>query len=335
MKYSVILTILLSIFLGSCQETKSPQKLSGKTMGTTYSVIYFDDENRNLQTQLDSLLVVVNNSLSTYIPTSTISKINQSEVPAETDSMFRINFIKAQEVSKLSNGAFDCTVMPLVNAWGFGFKKMGEKVDSNLIASLLPLVGYEKIKLENNLIIKENPQMQVDFSAIAKGYGVDVLSLYLESLGIKAYMVEIGGEVRTGDNKPAKNEPWVIGIDKPTDVQVMGERNLEYLVKLTKKSMATSGNYRNFYMKDGKKYAHEINPKTGYPVEHNLLSATVLANDCMTADAWATAFMILGTEASIEYLESQKELSAILIFSNSKGEMETYFTPGVEEMLTD
>jgi thiamine biosynthesis lipoprotein len=304
-------------------------------MGTTYSVIYFDEENRNLQTQLDSLLVVVNNSLSTYIPTSTISRINESLVPAETDSMFRINFIKAQEVSKLSNGAFDCTVMPLVNAWGFGFKKMGENPDSNLIASLLPLVGYEKVKLENNLFVKDNPQTQVDFSALAKGYGVDVLSLYLESLGIKAYMVEIGGEVRTGENKPAKNEPWVIGIDKPTDVQVIGERNLEYLVKLTKKSMATSGNYRNFYVKDGKKYAHEINPKSGFPVEHNLLSATVMANDCMTADAWATAFMILGTEASIEYLESQKELSAILIFSNTKGEMETYFTPGVKEMLTD
>lgn len=335
MKYSVILILLVSFFLGACQEIKSPQSLEGKTMGTTYSVKYFDEENRNLKTQLDSILVVVNNSLSTYIPTSTISKINQSAVPAETDSMFRINFIKAQEVSKLSDGAFDCTVMPLVNAWGFGFKKMGDNIDSNLIASLLPLVGFEKVKLENEMLVKENPQMQIDFSAIAKGYGVDVLSLYLESLGIKSYMVEIGGEVRIGENKPTKDEPWFIGIDKPTDVQIMGKRNIEYLVKLTNRSMATSGNYRNFYLKDGKKYAHEINPKTGFPVEHNLLSATVFANDCMTADAWATAFMILGTEASIQYLESQKELGAILIFSNSKGEMETYFTLGVKEMLTD
>ena len=300
------------------------QKASGLIFGTMYSVTY--QSKTDLKTSIDSMLKVFDGSLSPFNDTATISRINRNE-RVIADELFATVFRKSLEVSEATGGAFDITVAPLVNAWGFGFKQ-GNFPDSMMVDSLLQLIGYEKVSMnEQGEVVKQDERMMLNCSAIAKGYAVDVIANLLKSKGVKNMMVDIGGEVVVHGKNP-KEKKWRIGINKPVDDSLATNQELERIVEITDAAIATSGNYRNFYYNNGKKYAHTIDPSTGYPVQHSLLSATVVANDCMTADAYATAFMVMGVEKALEMAESNPAIEAFFIFSNEEGNLQTCQTSG-------
>lgn len=304
---------------------------NGKTMGPiTYNVKYFDENKRNLKPQVDSLLVVFNESLNTYMPDSEISKFNKAD-------SFRFKlpyFLPALEAAKTifeqTNGAFDPSVGPLIDAWGFG---PGTQVgpDSSFIDSLRQFVGYKKIKFDQQSVNKNDSRTTISFSASAKGYGADVVADYLSKKGIENYFVEIGGEVVASGKNLERNSPWIVGIMDPDSDEV---RQFAYAqVALENKAMATSGNYFNYHIIDGVKYGHTISPATGYPIQHNLLSASVFADDCQTADALATAFMVMGKDKTIEFLQQHPEYDAYLIFSQADGSHADYTTEGIKPFI--
>jgi len=329
-KYLLIsITVVIFIFINSCSPKKDYIKNEGYIFGTMYHFTY--KSNKDLEPAIKKQLQKFNESLSTYDPNSIISRINQNDTSVQTDKYFTTCFNKAYEISTVTNGAFDMTVAPIVNAWGFGFDESAI-ADSIKIDSLMQYIGFDKVKLVKNKIIKETIGLMLDASAIAKGYGVDVAVEVIEFAGIKNYMVEIGGEVRAkGINE--KGNLWQIGIDKPIEDPTAMHRELEAIVSLNDKSLATSGNYRQFYEKDGIKYSHTINPKTGYPAQNRLLSASVLANNCMTADAFATAFMVMGVEESIKLSDSLKNIEVYFIYTDSINSYKTYGSKGFEQIL--
>lgn len=296
----------------------------GFIFGTYYNICYKSKE--NLQHKIDSTLKSVDNSLSPFNKRSVITAINENR-DTIVDAQFSEVFALAQEISNTTDGAFDITVAPLVNAWGFGFKQ-GISVDSITVDSLLQYVGYKSVELTDNKVIKQHPQTMLDCSAIAKGYGCDRVARMLESYGVKDYMVEIGGEV-VSKGKNNKSKQWSIGISKPTDDKSGTINELQEILHISGKSVATSGNYRNYRYEDGRKLSHTIDPRTGYPVAHTLLSATVIANDCATADAYATAFMVIGIEKAIEICK-QKEIDAYFIYSTPEGGISTRETDGMK-----
>ncbi len=306
---AVIAIICLLVFRRSgSQATASYQHNEGTVFGTLYHAKYLYD--RDLQAELEAELQKVDASLSMFNPQSTISKINRNETD-ETDEMLSEVLKLSFTIYEATNGAFDPTVAPLVNAWGFGFKS-GQMPDSTQVDSLLALVGLSHIHLDGNKLTKDNPLSILDFSAIAKGYGVDRAAQVLRNHDIKNFMVEIGGEIVTeGVNE--KGEPWRIGINKPDDDSTSTNTELQDVIELSGKAIATSGNYRNYYIKDGRKIAHTINPKTGYPAQQDILSSTVIAPTCAEADAFATAFMVLGTKAANRVLEKQPQLETYFI----------------------
>lgn len=309
------------------------KKIHGETQGTFYNITYEDRPGRNLQPRIEQLLHKFDLSLSTYDPSSVISRINRNEENVRLDRYFKTCFNKSEEIYHLTSGAFDITIGPIVNAWGFGYTQSSE-TDSSRIDSLLQFVGMEKVTMSGGKIKKEDPSINLNVNAIAQGYSVDIVAEFLERKGIKNYLVEIGGELKAkGIN--AKGKPWTIGIDKPIDNNMTPGENLQAIVQLENRTLATSGNYRKFYEKDGVKYAHSINPKTGYPVLSRLLSTTVLADDCMTADAFATAFMVMGLEKSIIFLSKHPELDAYLIYSDEQGNFKTYSTPGMKDAVVE
>lgn len=334
MKYLSIVFIIIAFI--SCESAKKPYiKNQGQAHGTFYHITYESPKNKDLHELLKQSMARIDKSLSTYDPISVISRINQNDSSVVLDDHFMNVYNKAYEIAKETHGAFDMTVAPLVNAWGFGFTEP-QRTDNRSIEKILSYTGYEKIKIIDGKIHKDTSTMQLDASAIAKGYSVDMAALVLEKHGVVNYMVEIGGEIRVkGVNE--QGNPWRIGIDEPSDEQSPSERKLQKVIHISDAAMATSGNYRQFYIKDGKKYAHTINPKTGYPIQHSLLSASVIAPDCMTADAYATAFMVLGYHASNDIVEQHPELEAYFILSGddenpymveySKG-MKKYFKQG-------
>ena len=290
----------------------------GKIFGTLYTVTY--EHNADLQPQIVAAMQRVDNSLSPFNKRSVITHVNNNDSVC-VDTLFAEVFRTAEQIYRDSYGAFDPTVAPLVNAWGFGFKQ-GVDVSSATIDSLLALVGFDRISLNDNRVTKADDRILLDFSAIAKGYGSDRVARVLDSCGIKNYMVEIGGEVVVkGHNK--NGNPWGIGITKPVDDSLSVNQDLQTVLRLTDCAIATSGNYRNFYYKDGVKYAHTIDPRTGYPVQHSLLSATVIANDCMRADALATAFMVLGVDSAMAYCERHPEIDGYFIVAADSGRYET------------
>jgi FAD:protein FMN transferase len=330
-KINICLFILIAGFFISCRQPLPYRTNDGFIQGSTYHIIYQPLDEVDLQKDIESELLKFDNSLSTYNPNSIISRVNQNDSDVVLDDLFIKCFTKAQQVSEISEGAFDLTVAPLVNAWGFGFKN---KIDVNakVIDSIMQFTGYQKVKLINNKIIKSHPSIQLDASAIAQGFSVDIISEFLESKGIVNYMVEIGGEVRAkGIN--SKGQLWRIGIDKPIDGSEPENRELQNIVNLKDKSISTSGNYRKFYIKDGIKYSHTINPKTGYPAQSNLLSASVLADDCMTADAFATVCMVIGVEKAIELDKRLPEIEIYLIFADSTNQFRTYASPSFEQII--
>ena len=308
------------------------QHNKGTVFGTFYSVTYQSDE--NLQKEIEAELKKVDDALSMFNEESIISKVNRNE-KTELNEMFMQVVELAMKVSEETDGAFDITVAPLVNAWGFGFKS-GTQPTPQAIDSLKALVGYKKITLDTRrkAISKNDPRIMLDCSAIAKGYGSDVIGAFLKRRGIENYMVEIGGEVVThGINE--KRVPWRIGVVKPTEDSLATDNELQTVINVADKAMATSGNYRNFYYKGGKKYAHTIDPKTGAPVQHSLLSATVLADNCATADAYATSFMVMGIERAKAVLERHPELMAYFIYSDDNGENAVWYSPTMKENITE
>jgi len=327
----------LVIFVLICYSCNSkPQeiiKLFGFAQGTTYSISYYEDNNINYQKQIDSLLKEFDKSVSIYIPNSLISRINRNEQDVVIDNIFREIFIRSREVSEKTDGAFDITVAPLVNNWGFGHTdKTG--VDSAGIDSLKEFVDYKLVTIESGRIVKQDPRVMLDFNAIAQGGSVELIAGYLEGKGIDNYLVEIGGEVKAKGRK-VNGDAWRIGIDKPIDDPDAKNRELQEIVRLTDKSLATSGNYRKYYIENGVKYSHTIDPETGFPVRHSLLSVTVVCDNCMLADAWATAFMVMGSEKSITMAEDIEGIEAYFIYSGKNGEPEIYCTEGFKDMIEE
>jgi len=326
----ILLLLLISGLLAACSTHEPVYHFAkGPVFGTSFSIIYEYEEGKSLDEDIIQVMSEFNSSLSTYDPVSVISRFNQNDPKVVADHYFTECFEKALEISEVTEGAFDLTVAPLVNVWGFGFAKV-DSVFPGLIDSLLEFTGYEKVVLKDGKLIKDKPGIMLDASAIAKGFGVDVVSAYLESHGIVNYLVEIGGELRCKGFNP-KDSLWRVGVDKP--LENMLEREFQAILTLTNISMATSGNYRQFYEKDGVRYSHTIDPYTGYPVRHSLLSATVLAEDCMTADAYATAFMVMGLNKARQLVEADSSLEALFIYSNENGDLVTWASEGMLDKL--
>jgi thiamine biosynthesis lipoprotein len=294
--------------------------LDGFTMGTTFHIIYERSSPVTVRAGIDSLLAQLDSSLSVYNPQSIISKMNRNE-PVAADSFFTVLFLRSREIYEATGGAFDISASPLFNAWGFGFRHR-ETMTQAKVDSLKKFVGMHHVRLEETRLVKDDPRVTLNANAIAKGFGVDVAAGFLEQAGSSNYLVEIGGEVRC-KGKNSEGKAWAIGIDMPVEGNMFPGEQLQTVLHLTDKALATSGNYRRYYEENGKKYAHTIHPNTGYPVTHNLLSATVLAGDCMTADAYATAFMAVGLEGAKQLLAAHPELGAYLIYDN-QGELGAY-----------
>jgi FAD:protein FMN transferase len=307
--------------------------LVGFAQGTTYHIIYESKRGEDFQALVDSLLTDFDRSLSTYQSNSLISRFNRNEPGTLADDKFTTIFNKSYEVFKNTNGAFDITVGPVVNALGFGNTDTLQ-VDSTMIDSLLQYVGMEKVSLKDGVLIKQNNNILLDVNAIAQGYSVDLVAELLEKKKIRNYMVEIGGEVRAR-GKNEMNQVWRIGIDKPTEGNMIPGVDLQAILRLNNRSLATSGNYRKYYEKNGIKFVHTIDPNTGYPVVSNLLSATVVASDCTTADAYATALMVFGVERSINFLKENKFLEAYLIYSDQEGRFRVYSTKGLQRFIEE
>ncbi|MEM9679363.1 MAG: FAD:protein FMN transferase [Bacteroidota bacterium] len=328
MKTPTILLLVLILF-SSCEEkAKENIKLSGPVFGSCYEVAYYSETNEDFQKAFDSLFNVINLSLSTYRDDSDISMLNRNE-PVKVDDHFKEVFNRSKEIHKFTNGVFDPTIGAVVNAWDFGPKGKVIGLDSAKIDSLMLSVGLDKVALEGNSIIKQNEDTFIDFNAIAKGYGVDVVADFLESKGITSYIVEIGGEIRAKGINIEKDRPWTVGVEKPN---FDGSRSIMRTLQVSDIGMATSGTYRKFSVDvDGNRYSHIINPKTGYPSKTNVLSVSVLASDCMTADAYATAFQAMGIERVTEFLKSHPELKVYLIFENESNNLETLTLNGFPE----
>ena len=311
-------------FLISCEQKElvKTTRLKGFVFGTTYNITYVSKQNKTHQKSIDSLFQLVNASLSTYIPTSIISRINQGETDIVVNELFKEVYQKSKRIFKETDGYFDPTVGNLVNAWGFGPKKSKKEMDTLEVRKMIQFVGLDKVQLIEGKIVKKYAEIFIDFNSIAKGFGVDVVGRFLENKNVKNYLVEIGGEIRVRGKNDNGNY-WKVAIEKPnTD----GSQSFQTTILLENASMATSGNYRKFRVTDtGKKYVHTVNPKTGFAKESNLLSVSVIAPlDCADVDAYATAFMAMGFEKTNEFLKSHPKLKAILIYLNPQGELVEY-----------
>ena len=326
----LVLLIVGTVLIIRQQQAIPYQKNADFIFGTTYHITYQCDS--NMAAGIKAELLKVDQSLSPFNDKSVITAVNQNKA-VQLDSMFLDVYNLALQISDETDGAFDITVAPLVNAWGFGFKN-STLPSPYQVDSLRQIVGYQKVSLENGHIKKKDPRIMLDCSAIAKGYGCDVIAKYLRSRGVKNFMVEIGGEIVTSGLNPDRL-PWKVGVTKPSDDSLSTSHELQTVLNVTDMAMATSGNYRNFYYKGGKKYAHTIDPKTGFPVQHNILSATVIAKSCAEADAYATSFMVMGLEKAQKVMERRPELMAYIIYSDQNGENAVWYSPSLRNKIVE
>ena len=310
--------------LASCGKQPEKVVLQGLAQGSYYAVTYYDEQNRNFQREIDSIFHAVDMSVNLWVDSSIISKVNRNE-EVTLDSIFIDNFNIAQEAARLSDGYFDPTISPIVAAWGFSYKS-GDSLTPQLIDSLRQLVDYRNIRIENGKVVKENPAMTLDFNAIAQGYTSDLIARFLESRGVKNFLVDTGGEIMARGEKP-DGKPWIVGIEKPAE-NMDSERIVQTRIALRDKGLVTSGSTRKYVERNGKRYSHCINPKTGYPVEHQLLSATVMAENSVWADALASICMVMGMELSLPLIQSMDGVEAYYIFVNDQNELETFATEG-------
>ena len=327
--FTIVLLIVTIFTLLPIKDRRKISHFSGQTMGSiVYNVKVSGSIQVDYKASIDSLLVSFNQSLSIYIPDSEISTFNRSGKLRDPSDLFLEVFNKSKDVYERSNAGFDPTVGPLVNIWGFGTSPKSIVPDSSAIDSALLLVGMDKVEYKNGLLTKDE-NVHLDFGAIAKGQAIDELAHWLDNRGETNYLIEIGGEVRCkGLNE--KGEIWSIGIEDPTVSDF--EKRLLAIAKLENRSLATSGNYRNYYTHEGQIYAHIVDPRTGYSNRHNLLSASVVSSDCMTADAFATAFMVLGLEESIQIVESNDDLEAVFVFGSDQ-ETDVYVSTGITDII--
>ncbi|MFZ4456690.1 MAG: FAD:protein FMN transferase [Bacteroidales bacterium] len=303
----------------------------GEIFGSTYHIKY--QHSSDLQPKIDSILKAYDESVSPYKPNSIISRINRNDSAVVLDNWMETLIKVGIQVGKETDGAFDITIEPLVEAWGFSFKKK-RNMNPALVDSLKALVDYRKIKVANHRLIKEDSKITVDCISMGDGYATDIIADFLEKEGIKNYLVEIGGEIKVkGIN--SSSDIWNLGIDKPVDQSDTTVAEIQQILKFSNGALSTSGNYRNFYYKDGKKYAHTIDPKTGYPVQHSLLSATIISPSCIEADAYSTACMVIGLEKSLELLKKLPHLEGYFIYSDAKGAMRVTYTAGFKKFLKD
>ena len=318
--------------LTSCHRGKELKvfKITGAAQGTYYAITYCSDNNENLRPAMDSLFNQFDRSVSAYVPASILSRLNNNDSTLVADAIFETIFKKAMEVSVRSDGAFDITVGPLVNAWGFGFSKKA-KVDQAMVDSLLQFVGYQKVKLINGRLVKKDPRMTIDFDAIAQGYSSDWIAEFFEKRGINNYLIDVGGEVLGLGTKP-DGQVWSVAIEMPAKYS-QDERKIQAILSLKDHAISTSGSYRKYYEENGVRYSHTIDPSNGYPVKHNLLSVSVLAVDCITADAYATAFMVMGLEKSKIFLSKNRDIEAYFISDDQQGGFAVFYTPGFETLL--
>jgi len=330
MRIALIYTLVCAFLCISCKQPKPYYEESGTVFHTIYHIKYQSD--KYLTSEIDHTLQEFNLSLNPFNPNSILAKVNRNE-DVEVDEWFKTVFLKSMEVSEHSGGMFDVTAAPLINLWGFGFERK-DSVSQQIVDSMKTFVGYRKIRLDGNRVVKDDPRMMLNFSAIAKGYACDIVAATLEREGVTNYMVDIGGEV-TVKGVNSRGDCWRIGINKPEDDTTGLKNQIGEIVQLCRPcGLATSGNYRNFYVKDGKKYAHTINPLTGYPSEQTILSATIVASDCMTADAYATAFMAMGVDAACRMAEQIPEIEYYLIYTNNDNELQVKCSDGLRKMVT-
>ena len=325
-------TLLLLCFtigiLTACQSGKRYYTLTGVNH-TTYQIKYQYD--RTLDDEIEAEFKKYYHSINPFDSLSIISRINRNE-NVETDSLFRHVFNTAMEVSAQTQGTFDVTCAPLINLWGFGFQKF-DSITPQMIDSIRAFVGYRKVHLQGNRIVKDDPRILLNFSALGDGTICDVIAKLFDEKGISNYMIDIGGEVMVKGKNP-QGQDWHVGIIKPQDDPSGTNSELEQVVLLSERTgLATSGNYRNFYVKNGKRYAHTINPSTGYPAEQDILSATIIAKDCILADAYATTFMVLGRNKARLLQKKLPEIDYFIIYADSCGEYGTEYSPGMKRYL--
>lgn len=296
----IVSFIILCCFLTGCSSVEK-QHFFGTTQGSYYSIIYYDEQNRNLLHDLDSIFKEVENTLSLWDENSMIRRVNRNDTTVVLNKIFVDNFNYAMKAAELSEGYFDPTIGTLVSAWGFHFKE-GILMTPEIVDSVKQLVDYRKIRIENGKVVKDNPNMTLDLNAVAQGYTTDLIGNFLLSKGIDNFLVDVGGEIMAKGRKP-NGDLWKVGIEKPAENKD-SERIVQEIVELQDRSIVTSGNYRKYVEHDGKRYSHSLNPKTGYPSENSLLSATIICDNTAWADCLASICMVVGLERAIEIIES-------------------------------
>ncbi len=322
----------IALMMASCSPQPEYAELNGFTQGTTYHIVVEKIPGLDvmaLRQDIENLFTGIDNSLSIYNDSSVISAINFNRSDL-TDTLFREVFRASEVISAESGGLFDITIGPLVKSWGFGPDAM-KRFNPSMLDSLMSLVGMNKVRLEGDRIIKADPDMFIDVNAIAQGYTVDLVAELLISKGIRQCLVEVGGEVRTAGDKNGMG--WKVGIDAPADGNFTPGADIQATIRLDDRALATSGNYRKFYVENGVKYSHTIDPRTGYPVRHTLLSATIIAPTGAVADAWATACMVGGKDAAIAFIEKYDFLEGYLIYSDETGAMKSWVSEGIRKMI--
>ena len=326
---------LLVLFLCACSPSDNKILVvnSGETQGTYYHIKYLSSKGDSFQFQIDSLLTEIDSSVSIYKPYSIISSLNNG-IEIKTDEIFNLVYLDALHVGRNTDGYFDCTVSPLVKYWGFYNNDTNEiKVDSFAIQKIMKKVGVNKMNWEDSTVVLEEG-VKLDFNAVAQGTTVDLIALLLEKKGILNYLIEVGGELKAkGIN--ADGNVWRVGIDKPA-VEIDFQERFQFILDLKDMALATSGNYRKFYVKDGIKYAHTINPKSGFPSQNRLLSVTVLTSKCSLADAYATAFMAMGLKKTKQIVKNiDDNLEVYIVYSDENGDWKTYISPNMKKRIVN
>ncbi len=329
----------IAISLVSCQKQDKRFVLDGLVQGTYYHIVFYAADTTSIKQDIKKIFADIDMSLSLWVDSSIVNKVNRNE-DVVLDDIFVENFVLAQQFSRLTEGIFDITVGELVKKYGFANKNR-EKLNDKQVDSLLQFVGYKNVSLQGNKIVKRFAQTSLDFNAIAQGYTSDKIANYLKKRGINSFVVDVGGEVMCGDKKPDGSK-WIIGIERPTNTLIPNgtvnnqlERKTEQTISLENESIVTSGNYRKFYVENGVRYSHTINPKTGKPVTHSLLSASVIAKDATTADALATAFMVMGLDETKRFLTHHKQYAAYLIYSNKANQLQIWMSDNFRKYIND
>ena len=315
--------------LAACKTQPKKMVLQGLAQGSYYAITYYDEQGRDFQHEIDSIFHAVDLSVNLWVDSSVISKVNRNE-DVVLDDIFIDNFNIAQHAAELSGGYFDPTISPIVAAWGFSYKH-GDSITPQLIDSLRQLVDYHKVRIEDGQVVKDDPAITLDFNAVAQGYTSDMIAAFLDSKGIKNYLVDTGGEIMAKGGKP-NGKSWIVGIEKPAD-NWDSEQVVQTRIALRDKGLVTSGSTRKYVERDGKRYSHCIDPKTGCPVEHQVLSVTVMAANSVWADALASIGMVMGLERSLSLFKDMEGVEAYYIFINGQGELETFATDGFKALI--